>query len=94
MPSASSPTLHAYPSSVPSSQPSSCVDEEDWFYDYTPTGSKLGCGAVMNDPAKLCAKIGHFTYNRKTAYSACCACGKYMNTVSSASIFLRFENKV
>jgi hypothetical protein len=75
-PSTSNPTLHAYPSLIPSSQPSKCEDEADWFYDYTPTGAKLGCGVVMNNPEKLCAKIGHFSYKRKTAYLACCMCGE------------------
>ena len=76
MPSTSSPTLHAYPSAEPSSAPSECRDEDGWYYDVSPNGEELGCGMVANNPDKLCAKIGQFEYMHKTAFLACCACGK------------------
>ncbi len=83
MPSQSSHPTSSHPSRLPSTSPSECRDEIGWYFDTSPNGVKLGCGAVANDPEKLCAKIGVLEHMQKTAYEACCICGKLIWFVCS-----------
>ena len=77
-PSTSQPTLHAYPSSAPSSQPSVCRDEPGWFFDTLGEGINtklLGCSALDGDPQVMCEQFGDKEFDHKTAKLACCVCG-------------------
>jgi|AntRauTorckE5430_2_1112549.scaffolds.fasta_scaffold00299_9 hypothetical protein len=74
-PSTSNPTLHAYPSAEPSTEPTACTDEPGWFYDILNDGTKLGCTAFEGDPEDMCTRFGKFEHEHKTAALACCLCG-------------------
>ena len=75
-PSTSYPTLHAYPSTEPSTEPTACEDEPGWFFDTLKDGTtKLGCAAFESNPEELCKKFGEIEHNHKTAALACCICG-------------------
>jgi len=77
-PSTSHPTMHAYPSSAPSSQPTVCRDEPGWYFDHVlddDKKSKLGCSALDGNPEVTCEQLGGIEHNHKTAMLACCVCG-------------------
>ena len=82
MPSYSSqPSVSPRPSILPSTSPSACQDEIGWYFDTSPNGVKLGCGAVANDSEKLCRKIGSLEHMQKSAYEACCICGEWIYSI-------------
>lgn len=74
-PSTSHPTMHAYPTSIPSSEPTNCRDEPGWYFDTKDDDTKLGCSALDSNPESMCERFGKIENNHKTAYLACCVCG-------------------
>ena len=74
-PSTSHPTMHAYPTTTPSTEPSNCRDEPGWFFDKKEDGTELGCSALDGDPAVMCERFGQIEHDYKTAALACCVCG-------------------
>jgi len=70
------PTLSSGPTieAIPSSQPSVCIDEPDWYFNVT---HKLGCNALVNNPVDKCQRFStiEYMYMEKVTYDACCICG-------------------
>jgi hypothetical protein len=70
------PTLSSVPTieAIPSSQPSACFDEPDWYFNIT---HQLGCDALVNDPVDKCQRFStvEYMYMEKVTYDACCICG-------------------
>ena len=64
------PSMVAYPSSYPTSVPSECVDEPNWFFDQE---HKLGCTHIPlsgNNVQELCEKFSSAIFLDKTTYTA------------------------
>ena len=60
------------PSVVPSSQPSECMDEPDWYFNIQET---LGCSVINQQPEQLCEQFKDDWHMDKNTYLACCECG-------------------
>lgn len=75
------PSMEAYPSSFPTSVPSECKDDPNWFFDYE---QELGCNHI--DSFALCDRFGDVTFRKKTAFEACCICngGEHVSVSPSA----------
>ena len=70
------PTLSAVPTiePIPSSQPSTCIDEPDWYFNVE---ENLGCLHLEDNPTDKCARFStvEYMYNEKVTFDACCVCG-------------------
>jgi hypothetical protein len=70
------PTLSLVPTiePIPSSQPSQCFDEPDWYFNVE---EKLGCLNLKDNPNDKCARFStvEYMYNEKVTFDACCICG-------------------
>ena len=70
------PTLTAVPTiePIPSSQPSECFDEPDWYFNVE---EQLGCLNLADNPEDKCARFStvEYMHNEKVTYDACCICG-------------------
>jgi hypothetical protein len=67
------PTIKYEPSALPTDQPSQCVDEDGWKFEFG--GVDLGCRAVSENPIEFCERFRSVFYMDKNTYSACCVCG-------------------
>jgi hypothetical protein len=69
----SEPTASLLPTSAPSSSPSQCIDDPNWFFDIDPL---MGCAEINGtDPEEFCNRYKFLEYEGKTATNACCICG-------------------
>jgi len=70
------PTTSPVPSIdvFPSSQPSACIDEPEWYFNAT---HELGCAIIALDlhPNAKCEHFSKIEYRGKVTYDACCVCG-------------------
>jgi len=70
------PTLSSVPTiePMPSSQPSVCIDEPNWYFNVT---HNLGCEALAKNPVDKCERFStvEYMYMEKVTYDACCVCG-------------------
>ena len=69
----SSPSTSSLPTiePIPSSSPSDCEDEPNWFFD---PEKRLGCKSIISDPVDFCYRLKDVDYNGKTVMNACCIC--------------------
>ena len=67
------PTIKYEPSALPTDQPSQCVDEDGWKFEFG--GVDLGCRAVSENPTEFCERFSSVFYMDKNTYNACCDCG-------------------
>jgi len=69
------PTASSIPTVAPSSSPSQCTDDPNWFFD---KDYSMGC-AEINDYFKsedgLCNQYRDIEYEGKLVNDACCVCG-------------------
>ena len=71
------PSMDMFPSSVPSSQPTDCVDEADWYF-YNEDDHKLGCDSLIVNYTigiDMCERFKDVDSDGKTVNTACCICG-------------------
>lgn len=62
------PSLSAQPSSVPTSSPSMCVDEPDWYFDLE---NQLGCQDIRGPNFRsLCNRFSKDVYQSKNVLTA------------------------
>ena len=87
----SAPSISLIPSTdsvLPSSQPSECINEPEWYFDAV---HELGCFVIASDshPEAKCKKFSTIEYMGKITYDACCACGGgiHHSTIPSKSPF-------
>jgi len=56
---------------IPSSSPTDCEDEPDWYFN---PNQHLGCKSIVDDPVDMCNRWKDHDYNGKTITDACCIC--------------------
>lgn len=76
------PSMEAYPSVFPTSMPSECSDDPNWFFDHE---QELGCSHI--DSFALCDRFGSIIYRKKTAFEACCICNGGEHVSVSPSVY-------
>ena len=60
---------------IPSSQPSDCINEPEWYWHFNNT-HKLGCDyIIVNNEEDMCIRLSKIDYDGKTVLEACCVCG-------------------
>lgn len=72
----SSPTLSFIPTiePMPSSQPSDCENEPNWYFSSS-DDHILDCdNIIINDTEDMCDRFKDIDYNGKTVLEACCIC--------------------
>ncbi|GFH52940.1 hypothetical protein CTEN210_09416 [Chaetoceros tenuissimus] len=82
-----SPSMEEYPSSVPSTEPSKCIDEPNWHF-YNDTGHQLGCEDLIVDfgnEIDMCERFKDIYLDGKTVNTACCICGGGINLTRAPS---------
>lgn len=72
------------PSAMPSSRPSQCLDEPNWFFN---SENKLGCAAISEKPEAYCQQFSDIWYKDKNTYLACCTCGGGLHQSVAPSSF-------
>jgi len=71
----SSPSLSSIPTiePIPSSQPSDCLNEPNWYFNVT---HNLGCDSIIVFAEEdMCERFSNIDYDGKTVMEACCICG-------------------
>ena len=81
----SSPSTSTLPTiePIPSSSPSDCEDEPNWFFN---PEKRLGCASIVEDPDHYCYSFKDVDYNGKTILDACCLCKGGMHKSREPSI--------